>query len=170
MTYRLDSDIPFTYGYLQPKVSVTNVLTDVFQLLFLQDQHYHYPPGKDELKPWKTFNRSAFLDYLESSEGNYLKKLAFKPNKALWVASECDRPSKREEVVALLNQNFTVDVAGKCGTFWCGTRSTWYDQNNCEANYKFYLSLENSFCQDYVTEKLFFRLSQNVIPIVWGKL
>lgn len=37
-----------------------------------------------------------------------------------------------------------------------------------EQNYKFYLSFENSFCKDYVTEKLFNILQKNVVPIVYG--
>ena len=36
-------------------------------------------------------------------------------------------------------------------------------------DYKFYLSLENTYCTDYVTEKFFSALrSENVIPIVLG--
>lgn len=34
--------------------------------------------------------------------------------------------------------------------------------------YKFYLAFENSFCQDYVTEKLFDILQRRIIPIVMG--
>ena len=32
------------------------------------------------------------------------------------------------------------------------------------SSYKFYLALENSVCQDYVTEKFFKLLQYNVIP------
>lgn len=35
-------------------------------------------------------------------------------------------------------------------------------------DYKFYLSFENSLCQDYVTEKLYNAMQELVIPIVYG--
>ena len=37
-----------------------------------------------------------------------------------------------------------------------------------EANYKFYLSFENSFCRDYITEKFWKVLKYRVVPIVLG--
>jgi len=33
-------------------------------------------------------------------------------------------------------------------------------------DYKFYIAIENSFCRDYVTEKLFYNMRYNVVPIV----
>ena len=37
-----------------------------------------------------------------------------------------------------------------------------------ESKYKFYLSFENSLCQDYVTEKFFKVLNYDIVPIVMG--
>ena len=38
------------------------------------------------------------------------------------------------------------------------------------SKYKFYLSLENSLCRDYVSEKLFLAMYAGTIPIVYGGL
>merc|ERR1712130_688447 len=37
-----------------------------------------------------------------------------------------------------------------------------------ERDYKFYLSFENSICEDYVTEKFFNILKYNVLPITYN--
>lgn len=35
-------------------------------------------------------------------------------------------------------------------------------------NYTFYMALENSWCDEYVTEKLYMPLANFLIPVVWG--
>ena len=37
-----------------------------------------------------------------------------------------------------------------------------------DKNYMFYLAFENSFCEDYVSEKLWNHLNGNLVPIVYG--
>ncbi len=41
---------------------------------------------------------------------------------------------------------------------------------NIYENYKFYLSIENTLCDSYVTEKLWWRMPFPVVPIVMGGL
>ncbi len=68
--------------------------------------------------------------------------------------------------------SLAVDIFGGCGNVKCDKpHHSKFD--NCsralEHDYKFYLSFENSLCNEYVTEKLFLRLDQNVVPVVMGK-
>ncbi len=46
------------------------------------------------------------------------------------------------------------------------------DNRDCEVSllseYKFYLAFENSFCEDYVSEKFWNALRRSVVPIVMG--
>ena len=84
-----------------------------------------------------------------------------------WFVGNCDTKSKRELYVKELQKYIDVDIYGKCGSLKCPDNPKVYDprmNKECydmlEQNYKFYLSFENIFCKDYVTEKLF-----NILPL-----
>jgi len=57
------------------------------------------------------------------------------------------------EYVKELSKYIDVDIYGKCGEFSCDRNRDCFS-DVAEADYFFYLSFENSFCDDYVTEKL----------------
>ena len=56
-------------------------------------------------------------------------------------------------MVKELQKPINVDVYGDCGTMTCSRKIEGDCREMAAKNYKFYLSLENSLCQDYVTEK-----------------
>lgn len=70
-----------------------------------------------------------------------------------WFVSNCDAKSGRMEYVQELSKHIGVDIYGKCGTSSCDKGKDCFG-DVIEPNYFFYLSFENSFCDDYVTEKL----------------
>ena len=129
MTYRWDSDIVNSYGWFAP----TNNINSSAPTLH---------PNIEELKQIWADNKTQI---------NYA---AGKTKIAAWFVSNCNlEQSNRRELVNQLKKYFDVDVYGDCGTLKC-PRS---DEENCRIlaakKYKFYLSLENSLCQDYITEK-----------------
>lgn len=103
---------------------------------------------------------------------NYTGILANKTIDAVWVSSHCTTPSKRENLVKELSKYLTVDTYGQCGTKQCGKQ--YDDYTKCRAvfekDYKFYLSFENSICNNYTTEKLYslYREHAHIIPVING--
>lgn len=70
-----------------------------------------------------------------------------------WFVSNCVSFSGRGEFVEHLQRFVMVDVYGDCGTMICPRKREGECRNMAAQKYKFYLSLENSLCQDYITEK-----------------
>lgn len=144
-TYRLDSDIIFPY------IMVRNSNREIIG------------PKKGMIWP---------ENFPEISE-EYSEKLANKSKAVAWFVSHCSTRSGRENMTkrlqkALAIYNHTVDVYGKCGPLDCPRDK----KNTCdrllEREYFFYLSLENTFAEDYVTEKLLTALQHDVVPIIYG--
>ncbi|CAH8446765.1 unnamed protein product [Heterobilharzia americana] len=87
-----------------------------------------------------------------------------RPKNQLWLIYRIESP-KHSNFILLKDQ---VDIYGECGTLHC-------ERHDAECfemlrkDYKFYLSFENSICQDYITEKFFLNALNNlVIPIAMG--
>ena len=96
-----------------------------------------------------------------------------KSRQVAWLVSVCTRPSKRMQYAKELSKYITVDIIGACGNDTICPRSD-RNYNTCDktlrSTYKFYLSFENSFCDYYMTEKVFRMLVDDtrIIPIVLG--
>ena len=100
---------------------------------------------------------SSKSDFRDFAPGN---KKSRKP--VTWFASNCKTHSKREEYVKELQKYIPVDVYGQCGPLNCPPGAENYNAirmwpscySMLEEEYKFYISFENNFCKDYVTEKM----------------
>jgi alpha-1,3-fucosyltransferase len=90
-----------------------------------------------------------------------------KPDKILVaVVSNCGGLSNRLSYINELKQYISVDVYGKCGRTCPNVPDC---RQHVYSTYKFYLSFENSLCDEYVTEKFFYALhSARIIPVVLG--
>lgn len=75
-----------------------------------------------------------------------------KPAAAVWVASNCWTSNARKQLAQQLSDVYKVDIFGKCGDRGVSTQDLHELLSN---NYRYYLSLENSNCDEYITEKVF---------------
>nr|CAD7400505.1 unnamed protein product [Timema poppensis] len=132
MTYRHDSDIYRPYGYFRP-LNGSSKMVD---------------PRETPVR-WKqpTMSSDALEEYLNLSKR--------KTKLVAWFVSKCRTQGKREEFVEDLKKYVQVDVYGSCGSMSCSRSRGGECFQMLDQDYKFYLSFENSLCQDYVTEKLF---------------
>ena len=112
----------------------------------------------------KTFNKDGYNQVGHRK----IKRIHKKKKLVAWMVSHCITSGGREEYVKQLSQHIDVDIYGNCGNLTCDWRQPLMCYKMIEANYKFYLSFENSICTDYVTEKFFFILKYTLVPIVYG--
>ncbi|KAI8440869.1 hypothetical protein MSG28_009172 [Choristoneura fumiferana] len=96
-----------------------------------------------------------------------------KTRAAAWFVSHCHTRSKREKYAEKLeselhHHNLTLDVYGKCGNLSCTRKQDSQCFELLKNTYFFYLSFENSFAEDYITEKVKNALLNDVVPIVYG--
>lgn len=63
-----------------------------------------------------------------------------------------------------------MDIWGDCGKrAKCPKFHNDACKSEIERTYFFFFAFENSICKDYVTEKLWSRLSHNIIPVVLNR-
>lgn len=85
-----------------------------------------------------------------------------------WAVSNCKTNSRREEYVKNLQNYISVDVYGRCGKLQCPKDNSTLCYKMFAQKYFFYLSFENSLCEDYITEKVFQILKLDLVPLVMG--
>lgn len=82
------------------------------------------------------------------------------------VISNCKDTSRRYRFVKELAKHLDVDMFGHCYNKICGDPLKHASCDNVTRTYKFYMALENSKCKDYITEKYWWSLNREHIPIV----
>lgn len=147
-TYKLSSDAIFPY------ISVKNKRGDII--------------GPKKKMYWMNKNR------MKPITKSIKNKLKTKKTAAAWIVSNCGATNNRNDFVKALQTNLTnlnlaIDIFGDCGDHECPRD---YRENECnaliESDYYFYLAFENSFCEDYVSEKVLRALQHFTVPIVFG--
>lgn len=144
-TCKLDSDIPIPY------IVIRNINGDIVG-------------PKIKMKWVKDMNKVDEEVY---------SKIQNKSKAAAWFVSNCNTRSGREKYVkrlqkSLANHGMNVDVFGTCGSFQCPRSHQEKCDRVLERDYYFYLAMENTISQDYVTEKVVTALNNYAVPIVLG--
>ena len=154
--------------------------------MFLEDKFYDAFPG-DVFNLTATYRRDAdiYLPYGKCEPrkhgkyelpSDFLKK---KTGLAVWHVTHCTDRSLRLTFTKQLQKHIKVDIfgAGRCSKktlpqdyrLHVGHNLT--DVATANINeYKFYLSFENTYCKDYITEKSYKMFQDNVytVPVVRG--
>jgi hypothetical protein len=127
-----------------------------------------YRPRSDIVFSFGNLTKSESTPYFD-----YSKIFAEKTKDVVWLVSHCDTNSKRELYVKELQKYISVDIYGKCGNKNCTSPiHKAEDFTSCKSflslQYKFYLSFENSLCDNYVSEKVYgvYGGDNMMIPVV----
>lgn len=100
-------------------------------------------------------------------------KLRNKRIAAAWFASNCGAHNKRILFVTKLRNAMApyglyLDIYGNCGNKICPRERIQECYGLLETNYYFYLAFENSFDEDYVTEKFLTAAEHYTVPVLFG--
>ena len=139
---------------------------DVFNLTatYRRDSDIHMPYGK--CGPRKQGNYVIPADFLQRKTGL-----------VVWHVSHCTDRSRRMTFTKILQKYVDVDIFGRCSEkYFVDDHRIHVGQNLTDVaaqninKYKFYLSFENTYCRDYITEKTFKIFQDNIytVPIVRG--
>ena len=105
--------------------------------------------------------------YIKDSVIKYHVSDMNKTGSVAWAVSNCQTSSERENYVNNLSKHIKVDIFGGCGLL----QQPKIGFDTVLQTYKFYLAFENSFCEDYATEK-FYKIYTKpdllVIPVAMG--
>lgn len=146
-TYRLNSEV--RWGYIDIRDSNGSLI------------------GPNEIMHWME------VKDMDPVSDMFKDKLKSKTKAAAWFVSNCNDQSGRllyakKLHTALKKRGRNLHIFGDCGTETCPRE----EQDKCmemvEQDFYFYLAFENSFSEDYVTEKLLQALKMDVIPVVFG--
>ncbi|KAG0042823.1 Alpha 1,3 fucosyltransferase [Gryganskiella cystojenkinii] len=134
-----------------------------------------------------SFNADFVSTYFESGRGpgTFLNYILSKPVHTIqekndfrkelapiaWVVSSCTSLNGRHFYINQLLKYTNIDIYGHCmrNKEWpVHPNGTPFTDREVVARYKFYLSIENSNCDDYVTEKIERPYALGVVPILDG--
>ncbi|KAI9355831.1 hypothetical protein BD770DRAFT_390842 [Pilaira anomala] len=116
--------------------------------------------------PWGYLDQSQLLSSLERPLVKEKNKTKEEGAHVAWIVSNCKATNDRHLYVKELSKYIDIDIYGHC------LNNKEFPENTTTidliSKYDFYLSIENSNCKDYVTEKLSNAFLAGTVPIVDG--
>ncbi|CAK1542552.1 unnamed protein product [Leptosia nina] len=143
-TYKLNSEIP------HPFFNIFDVNNEIFG-------------------PKIFVNWTKQMDHTEK----YKNKMRNKSLAVAWIITECRLKARHQEFIAefkneLKGYNYTLDMFGPCGDRKCPKRNKKGCYDVIQQNYFFQMILEDTFSEDYITERMVKAMNSLSIPIVLG--
>ncbi|XP_068225799.1 alpha-(1,3)-fucosyltransferase C-like isoform X2 [Palaemon carinicauda] len=159
MSYHISSDIMAMHGYFLPK-------------------NIRFMPMRANLLVYHNETLQRYLQAAnktsspEETTGKDWNEIVRHRRPIVWMSSNCDTFSRREEYVFELHKYIRVDKYGECGKYRCGAKYQAFNEKcwvqRLRKKYLFSLAFENSLCNHYISEKPYNPLVHGLVPIVWG--
>ncbi|XP_022823941.1 alpha-(1,3)-fucosyltransferase C-like [Spodoptera litura] len=143
-TYKRDSSIPYKF------ISVYNIHNEELGNNILWDNFETVPVSK-QFKSSLSSKSAAAAIYLDKCITSGKREIFLKNLK-----------------ICLATYNLTLDVFGPCGTMKCGRTSLKSCYYRIRTTYYFYLALEDSIADDYITKTVLFGYNNLAVPVVLG--
>ena len=125
----------------------------------------HYRRDSTIFMPYASYSKKSD-DQTETHKKPVINDFSSKTKMAVTVSSNCRVPSQRYRILRELEKFIHVDEFGECSGKVLCPKSKGEECDRFIKKYKFYLAFENSFCRDYLTEKVWQIFERNQIPVV----
>lgn len=164
-------------NYPQSAESFNNFFNYTWTYKFNSDIVYTYFVVRNKHRRGKIIGPAEHVHWMNTTKmrpvSNCIKnRLRNKTVAAAWFVTNCLAINRLNYAHALnmelYKYNLRLDIYGACGYRRCLINNASFCFGMIETDYYFYLSFENSFCQDYVTEKLLNALGHYAVPVVLG--
>ncbi|XP_041360456.1 alpha-(1,3)-fucosyltransferase C-like [Gigantopelta aegis] len=178
-----DFDAVIFYGVGYPRDSPPRKTPGQVWIYFIRETPYYSKDSKFNRAEWRnkinwtmTYRSDSDIWYpygriLKREKPKQLDFQGVTKNKtklAAWFVSHCRTPGERHKYVEEIQKTISVDIYGRCGNKKCDNNKAQQCLQMLSRDYKFYISFENSFCYDYITEKALLYMGADIVPVVRG--
>lgn len=161
MTYRMDSDIQWNYGFTVDIKTGDKIAPAL---------NVHWKEPDDDFNGI-TISDALYLKFrytfIIQTDSKLMEIVRNKQKTATWFVSHCNVFSRRDALVKKIQDFIEVDIYGKCGTLSCDPSSSKCNEM-LKTTYRFYFSFENTLCDDYLTEKLYSTINNFIVPVIYS--